>query len=70
MPRLFILIRNHRIGQSRPVTYIDLHALDCIDDRIAKALATKEDTLAAFRKQVDKVKTTHKHNLIELVKSL
>lgn len=62
--------RNHRIGQTRPVTYIDLHAMDCIDDRISKALATKEDTLTAFRKQVDKVKATNKHKLIELVKSL
>lgn len=62
--------RNHRIGQDRPVTYIDLHARDCIDDRIAKALATKGNTLDQFRREVDKVKATNKDKLRDLVMGL
>lgn len=62
--------RNHRIGQDRPVTYIDLHAVESIDDRIAKALATKGDTLDQFRREVDKVKAGNKEKLRELVMGL
>lgn len=62
--------RNHRIGQARAVTYIDLHARDTIDDRIAKALAAKGSTLDQFRREVDKVKASHKDQLRALVGKL
>jgi hypothetical protein len=62
--------RNHRIGQAHRVTYIDLHAHKCIDDRISRSLAKKENTLDSFRREVNKIKASHKEKLIELVKSL
>ena len=40
--------RCHRIGTKQPVTYIDLVARDTIDERIAAALQTKEDTAEAI----------------------
>ncbi len=47
--------RCHRIGQTRPVTYIDLWA-DCgIEDRIRAALKSKGNTVAAFRDEVNAV---------------
>lgn len=62
--------RTHRIGQERPVTYIDLHAVDTIDDRISQALACKSNTLEQFRREVEKVKAGNKERLRELVMSL
>ncbi len=62
--------RNHRIGQHFPVTYIDLHCIDTIDDRIAKALASKGNAVEQFRREVDKVKKSHKDKLKALVRSL
>lgn len=62
--------RFHRIGQGHDCTYIDLHCSDSIDDRIAKALASKGDTVRRFKAEVDKVKKTRKQKLAELVKSL
>lgn len=48
--------RSHRIGQTRPVTYIDIVSQTGIDERIQKALAKKEDVVKAFRREVKKVK--------------
>ena len=48
--------RCHRIGQERPVTYVDLICANTIDDRIARALARKADAAAEFQRQVDAVK--------------
>jgi SNF2 family DNA or RNA helicase len=62
--------RNHRIGQTRPVTYVELWANCGIEDRIYNALRLKESVLDKFRSEVDKVKTTKKERLRELVKSL
>ncbi|MHB1490004.1 MAG: SNF2-related protein [Cellulomonas sp.] len=62
--------RNHRIGQVRPVTYIELWTHCGIEDRIRDALRSKEGILEKFRSEVDKVKTTKKDRLRELVKSL
>ncbi len=48
--------RCHRIGQKRPVTYIDLWA-DCgIEGRIRDALATKGSVVERFKEEVDAVK--------------
>lgn len=45
--------RIHRIGQTRPCTYIDI-AVDCgIDRRIIAAVRSKGATLAAFRAELD-----------------
>jgi superfamily II DNA or RNA helicase len=49
--------RSHRIGQTQPVTYIDLWSRSGIDERIQKALAKKEDVVKAFRREVKKINT-------------
>jgi len=46
--------RSHRIGQTQPVTYIDIYSNSGIDDRIRKALAKKEDVVKYFRAEVQK----------------
>lgn len=62
--------RNHRIGQMRPVTYIELWTRCGIEERIRDAILSKENVLEKFRLEVNKVKTTKKDRLRELVKSL
>lgn len=49
--------RNHRIGQERKPTYIDLVCSGSIDDRIVKALQKKESLVKAFKRELDKLKT-------------
>lgn len=49
--------RIHRIGQTCKATYTDLVCLNSIDDKIAKALAKKESLAAAFKRELDKLKT-------------
>lgn len=61
--------RNHRIGQEYSVTYIDIHCSCGIDNRIASALANKQDAAQSFREEVEKVKGD-KDKLKELIKSL
>ena len=48
--------RCHRIGQTRPVTYVDLVATATIDERIQRTLSDKADVLEAFRQQVRAVR--------------
>jgi SNF2 family DNA or RNA helicase len=57
--------RCHRIGQTRPVTYIDIICSGSIDERIDAALASKGNAVEAFKREVDKVK-----NIREMVMSL
>lgn len=59
--------RCHRIGQESPVTYIDIECCCSIDERISKALAKKENAVAKFRSEVEKVK---KDKIKELIKAL
>ncbi len=59
--------RCHRIGQARPVTYIDIQCVHSIDERICEALAKKQNAVKQFKDEVDKVK---KDKLKELIKSL
>lgn len=40
--------RNHRIGQSRSVTYVDLRCPGTVDDKIVKALRSKQDLAEAL----------------------
>lgn len=61
--------RNHRIGQERPVTYIDIVARCGIDERIQDALFTKGNVVQEFKRQVDKVKGK-KAKIEALVRSL
>jgi SNF2 family DNA or RNA helicase len=48
--------RCHRIGQTLPVTYIDITCGGSIDERINAALARKENVVDAFRRDVERVK--------------
>lgn len=44
--------RNHRMGQTRPVTYIDLVCDRSIDERIVNALYAKENLAQQFKKEL------------------
>ncbi|MDD4950938.1 MAG: DEAD/DEAH box helicase [Desulfovibrionaceae bacterium] len=48
--------RNHRLGQSRTVTYIDLICSGSIDNRIMTALQNKGSVVDEFKREVDAVK--------------
>lgn len=48
--------RNHRIGQTRDVTYIDLVCSDSIDERIQRCLAKKADVVEEFKAEVAKLR--------------
>lgn len=61
--------RCHRIGQTRPVTYVDIVCTDTIDDRISAALARKANAAEEFRRQVDAVKDD-KAMMKEIIKTL
>jgi SNF2 family DNA or RNA helicase len=48
--------RCHRIGQTKPVTYITLCSDAGIEDRISKSLARKSNALLDFQREIDKIK--------------
>jgi SNF2 family DNA or RNA helicase len=48
--------RCHRIGQTKPVTYITIRSESGIDDRIANSLSKKSDALQDFREEIRKIK--------------
>lgn len=52
--------RNHRIGQYRKVTYINLWSDAGIEDRIYHALESKGNALKVFREEVEKIKEQKK----------
>lgn len=62
--------RIHRIGQTRRPTYIDIWANCKIEERIAKALASKGDVVADFRRKVDALKGLKGKQLKKEVASL
>ena len=62
--------RNHRIGQDRNVTYIDMICADTIDERIDTALYEKGNVVASFKREVDKVKNRKGNGLKELIMKL
>lgn len=62
--------RFHRIGQTRPVNYINIWAEAKIEDRIAGAIATKGNALRRFREEVDKIKANRKENLKRLLETV
>lgn len=61
--------RCHRIGQERPVTYVDIQCSPSIDDRIADALATKGNVVERFKQQVNQVKND-KMSLRDMISAL
>lgn len=48
--------RSYRIGQTQPVTYIDIISRSGIDRKIMQSLAKKEDVVKSFRRQVHCIK--------------
>lgn len=48
--------RNHRIGQTRRPTYIDIASVSGIEERIASALARKGNAVDEFRRKVQSLK--------------
>lgn len=62
--------RNHRIGQTRRPTYIDIWA-DCgIERRIAKALREKGNAAESFRREVKAAKDKSRKDLNAFIKAL
>lgn len=62
--------RNHRIGQTRRPTYIDIWA-DCgIERRIAKALREKGNAAESFRQEVKSVKDKGRKAMTDFLKRL
>lgn len=60
--------RCHRIGQTVPVTYLDIICSDSIDERIDTALAAKGNTVESFKAEINRVKDKEKRR--EMIKSL
>lgn len=62
--------RCHRIGQTMPVTYVDIICSGSIDDRIQRALSQKEDVAAAFQRDVEKIKAGRRDALRQMAAQL
>ena len=62
--------RNHRIGQTRRPTYIDIVCSNSIDVRIMDSQAKKGDAVYDFRRQVERVKGQDRKGMKEIYKSL
>lgn len=60
--------RNHRVGQTRKVTYVDIVAGGTIDDKIIEALAAKKSFAEVFRDKIKKVRD--KTKIREALKAL
>jgi SNF2 family DNA or RNA helicase len=57
--------RNHRIGQNRKPTYIDIICGTSIDTRIFKALQNKENLVQEFKREMDKARKKGRKALLE-----
>ncbi len=55
--------RCHRIGQTQPVTYVDITAIDSIDERIRANLAKKKNVVQDFKRKVDAIKNDKKSDV-------
>lgn len=62
--------RCHRIGQTQPVTYIDLVASGTIDQRIQDALARKESLIDGFKRRIAQVKDKDKREVRKAIHEL
>lgn len=52
--------RCHRIGQTNPVTYVDLCTMQTIDERIMNCIKEKKDVLHDFQADVEQIKDDQK----------
>jgi SNF2 family DNA or RNA helicase len=55
--------RNHRIGQTKPVTYIDVISHSKIEDKIMKSLAKKGNLVQDFKRKVYNLKDKNKKEI-------
>ncbi len=62
--------RNHRIGQARRPTYIDIQSRAKIEERISQSLAKKGNALDDFRRKIEAVKKLGKKGLAEYLKAV
>lgn len=62
--------RCHRIGQTMPVTYIDIVCNAGIERRIQDSITKKSNAVADFKAKVDKVKDMDKKSLEKFVREL
>lgn len=62
--------RQHRFGQDRSVTYVDLWAECKIEARVQDAIHSKGDALARFRREVEAVKGSRKDKIMKMVEAL
>ena len=62
--------RQHRIGQTRRPTYVDLTCRNSIDERIMRAIDEKSDLVQEFRRKVNAVKDKGRAEVRKLIQSL
>lgn len=62
--------RNHRIGQTRRPTYIDIVCSNSIDGRIMDSHAKKGDAVYDFRRQVERVKGQDRKGMKEFFRKI
>jgi SNF2 family DNA or RNA helicase len=62
--------RCHRIGQTMPVTYIDIRSSGGIDYRIRDALARKGNVVNEFRQKVERIKDKKRAEVRKMIKDL
>jgi SNF2 family DNA or RNA helicase len=62
--------RSYRIGQTKPVTYIDIVCSGSIDDRIDEALGRKANALHVFRQKIEQIKDKRSAEIRKLVAGL
>ena len=62
--------RSYRIGQTKPVTYIDIVCSGSIDDRIDEALSRKANALRIFRHKIEQIKDKRSAEIRKLVADL
>jgi SNF2 family DNA or RNA helicase len=62
--------RCHRIGQTQPVTYVDIVARDSIDRRIQDSLAKKGNVVRDFKRRVDAIKNDARGDVKKQLKKL
>lgn len=61
--------RCYRIGQTKPVTYVDICTTETIDERISNAITEKKDTLQSFQKEIGQIKDS-KEKVLEMIRAL
>lgn len=62
--------RNHRIGQARRPTYIDVLSLSKIEERITDSLAKKGNVVEDFRRKVEELKGLSRTGVREHLRSV